>query len=390
MSPTQVQNQEHRAKRFKCIQCDFSAFWPSQLSQHKVVHSDEKPFACSFPGCHYRTKFRSHIKEHELRHDPALSTRHKCPICFKGFCMLYQLNRHIRVHTQEKLKKCSQCDFKAVNYTGLISHKKKAHGIGKLAKRSQDSKYSKLESDAFQVKFRKVFEGGVTKFKCLFPGCEFKTKSKHHLPPHQMVHSSSRNVPCTFPNCEMRFKTSTALKSHMKSHDSNRPRNRECPMCSKKFLDSQGLKRHIKAHTGERAYQCPFCEYDSVENCNVHRHIRQHHPKDWIPGMPLTRKANFGVSHMNNALFRCEFCEFVGDSETSLLKHSVSHKRLTVNLRKLKPCSHVLTHAQVCTDCKAAKCPIAYTVPWSTSVHVPVVVLERLNVKFQPVDCTTL
>ena len=37
---------------YQCDLCDYKARWPSEMTQHKKNHSDEKPFLC--PQCPYR------------------------------------------------------------------------------------------------------------------------------------------------------------------------------------------------------------------------------------------------------------------------------------------------------------------------------------------------
>ena len=193
------------------------------------VHRDERPFACSFPRCSFRTKYPQGLKDHEPRHDPVLSTRYKCSICSKGFCMPYQLERHFRTHTQEKLKKCPHCNFKAINWTGLISHKKKVHGIGKIENKTP--KYKEAESANTRAEFKEQqLEDGLKLYKCLFPGCDYKTKSRQCIMTHcRTVHNPSYKLVCSFTDCGRQFKILTSFKRHIKSH---KQRDHGCPLGS--------------------------------------------------------------------------------------------------------------------------------------------------------------
>ena len=373
----------HQLKKHKCELCDYRADSKARVGQHMRLHSEERPFACSLPGCSFRTKYPQGVKDHEPRHDPVLSTRYKCTICSKAFATDYQLERHVRVHTQEKHKKCPHCDFKTVNITGLISHQKKVHGIGKVGKRSQASKYKPASSIYVKIEFKELWlQDGRTVYKCLFPGCDYLTKSKTCILVHRRTVHNPRHIVCTFPGCEMKFKTPFSFRSHLTSHDLNRQRNHRCPLCSEKFSGLAGLKRHVKSHTGERVYQCPFCDYESNENSNVYRHVRQHHPNDWIPGTPLVRNQNVQVNSLNTFLLKCSFCEFVAEGENRLLKHSVKHRRLTVSIERIRHCSHCATYRRNCGDCMLVNGLNVKTARSSReqTLGVPAVILERIYV----------
>ena len=118
-------------KRYACEICNYRAVSQTSIDRHaKLVHSDKKPFACSFPGCQFRTNYPQNLEDHEIRHEPESSTRHKCPMCPKGFPFAYQLERHVRSHVKEKLYECSECEFKSVNRSGLRNHEGRRHGTG--------------------------------------------------------------------------------------------------------------------------------------------------------------------------------------------------------------------------------------------------------------------
>ena len=42
-----IKEQDDLTKKHKCNQCNFSTAWLSALKTHKLIHSGEKPFACS-------------------------------------------------------------------------------------------------------------------------------------------------------------------------------------------------------------------------------------------------------------------------------------------------------------------------------------------------------
>lgn len=54
-----------KVSRFKCPECDKSFEWPKSLKRHTVVHSDDRPFECSF--CPMSFKRNDHKVAHQLR-----------------------------------------------------------------------------------------------------------------------------------------------------------------------------------------------------------------------------------------------------------------------------------------------------------------------------------
>ena len=50
---------------YKCDVCEYRARWPSEITQHKKNHSNEKPFRC--PRCTYRSKWKWDVVKHLKR-----------------------------------------------------------------------------------------------------------------------------------------------------------------------------------------------------------------------------------------------------------------------------------------------------------------------------------
>ena len=56
-------------KRYhECRHCDKIFPSRSHLTRHEVVHSNEKPFACEFPGCHKTFSRSDNMKQHYVIH----------------------------------------------------------------------------------------------------------------------------------------------------------------------------------------------------------------------------------------------------------------------------------------------------------------------------------
>ena len=57
--------------RQKCRLCDFSTIRAYRLQRHLSTHRDDRPYACTFPGCNNRYKRRDSLKTHTIsNHTP--------------------------------------------------------------------------------------------------------------------------------------------------------------------------------------------------------------------------------------------------------------------------------------------------------------------------------
>lgn len=76
------------------------------LSIHKRnVHSDERPYICTFPGCDKRFKAQGVYNHHINTH--STEKKYKCPFCHKSFKTSVQLAGHKNTHTKPFV--CSIC-----------------------------------------------------------------------------------------------------------------------------------------------------------------------------------------------------------------------------------------------------------------------------------------
>jgi uncharacterized Zn-finger protein len=95
-------------KTIVCPQCPLKFDRPSHLEIHLRVHSGERPFACSEPGCGksfaVKARYNAHVK---LKH--SLNRPHVCEVCDRGFVTAYQLEEHSNLHLAQKPYECPHC-----------------------------------------------------------------------------------------------------------------------------------------------------------------------------------------------------------------------------------------------------------------------------------------
>ncbi len=70
-------------KHFACDYpgCGYSADKKTPLTQHKRIHTNERPYECGLPGCDYRAKTSGHATVHRRTHLDKDQLPFKCGVC---------------------------------------------------------------------------------------------------------------------------------------------------------------------------------------------------------------------------------------------------------------------------------------------------------------------
>lgn len=61
------------------------------LRKHQLIHMEEKPFACDWPGCHYRSVRACDVANHKITHTGEKRFVCEYPNCGKGFARSHHL-----------------------------------------------------------------------------------------------------------------------------------------------------------------------------------------------------------------------------------------------------------------------------------------------------------
>ncbi|KAM5131833.1 uncharacterized protein ACMZJ9_018660 [Mantella aurantiaca] len=111
-----------------CPVCFRSFMYVSDLERHSVTHTECKPFECKVCGKSFKRS--SHLQRHKHIHTGARPFL--CNICRKGFRESGELQRHQRVHTGEKPYQCEICYVRFTERNTLRRHMKRKHTIQAL------------------------------------------------------------------------------------------------------------------------------------------------------------------------------------------------------------------------------------------------------------------
>ncbi|XP_053694404.1 zinc finger protein 729-like [Sabethes cyaneus] len=94
---------------FKCDLCPMGFRYKSQLNNHRAVHTKERAFLCRFEGCDNRYAHSADRFRHERQVHMKIMP-HSCSICSKSFGRDRDLRLHQRLHTGRKLYPCNKCN----------------------------------------------------------------------------------------------------------------------------------------------------------------------------------------------------------------------------------------------------------------------------------------
>ena len=115
-----VNSKSQLKKDFKCDICDVKLATLFNLEKHIKIHTGERSFQCDY--CEKKFARKSNLNEHLKVH-----TREKpfqCDFCEKKFTQKNNLNRHLKVHTGEKSFQCEYCEKKFTLKQNLTRHLK--------------------------------------------------------------------------------------------------------------------------------------------------------------------------------------------------------------------------------------------------------------------------
>ena len=217
----------------KCELCDYSTSAPGKLKRHLASHSDERPYACTFPGCNHRYKRLDSLKIHTTSaHTP---TYHHCPEpdCAYVTKTKHLLGAHRRVH-----KKLFPCHFPGCN-------------------RQCHSEVTLLNHQRFHDPNRKL--------QCVHCPLRFPTKStlKHHI---ESVHGQGKRLQC--PHCNKYSSSKYSLVGHIKLV--HRVENTSCSRPGCTFKGS--LAQSISATVDVLRHKCKFCDCTFVDPHELIKH----------------------------------------------------------------------------------------------------------------------
>ncbi|KAJ3633717.1 hypothetical protein MTP99_010648 [Tenebrio molitor] len=234
----------------------------AHLNRHLKIHSQNKPHVC--PTCKKGFVRAEQLNNHMNIHSGIKP--HVCAICLKGFNQISNLKDHMRTHNGEKPFLCSTCG-KGFNQLGnLRQHTIRHSGIkAHLCSTCGNGFASKGELSAHLRKHT-----GARPFVC--PICNHGFTTSSSLTKHKRIHSGEKPYECDV--CKMKFSRSGILARHKRTHTGEKPY--VCKFCTKAFSQSNDLTSHLRIHTGEKPYICDVCGQAFRQSSALKTHKKTH------------------------------------------------------------------------------------------------------------------
>ncbi|XP_046752006.1 zinc finger protein 726-like [Diprion similis] len=107
-----------------CDICGRSFSELTEMELHRAGHGGGKPRKCD----HCEDSFRklSELNDH-IRRFHTFERQHKCMFCSKEFYSIYNLKQHVMVHTGQRPFACSKCDLRFTQKGNLTKHFERKH-----------------------------------------------------------------------------------------------------------------------------------------------------------------------------------------------------------------------------------------------------------------------
>ena len=167
--------------------CEFQAQYKNVMDMHVVsIHSDDKPFVCTFAGCDYATKRRDTLESHLRRHTGERPFVCNEDGCTKTFAHRQTLTQHLLLHQpSQPWLYCSMCaHYKTKRPARLREHVNEVHmQVKPLVCEYDDCDYCTCREYAMRQHVNAIHEKKEL-YTCSHDTCDFTTywppSAQHH------------------------------------------------------------------------------------------------------------------------------------------------------------------------------------------------------------------
>lgn len=212
---------------FPCDICGRQFNDTGNLKRHiECTHGGKRKWTCFICGKSVRE--RTTLKEHLRIHSG--EKPHLCSICGQSFRHGSSYRLHLRVHHDDKRYECDECGKTFIRHDHLTKHKK-IHS-GEKAHQCEECGKCFGRRDHLTVHYRSVHLGEKVwqKYKATFHQCDV---------------------------CKKIFKGKSSLEMHFRTHSGEKPY--KCQICNQSFRIKKTLTKHLVIHSDARPFNCQHC-----------------------------------------------------------------------------------------------------------------------------------
>ncbi|XP_019932962.3 zinc finger protein 184 [Aedes albopictus] len=275
------------AGSMQCPECPYRCYKGNGMYNHlKRYHQYDPKEGCTCETCGHRTKNRKALDNHMRMHKHLDEGRFTCSFCAKKFGTNARLQRHERIHTNDRPYGCRYCSKSFTNETTFRAHER-SHtgekgyrcelcGKGNPTKTALNSHLAgshrlELEKTGHQGSSSKdKYTKMEMSIKCTHEGCTFEATNRSQYYQHKALHTLKFQC----PHCELRFPTKQRLNMHEFVHTN--AKQFCCDLCGKSFRYRTSFAEHMANHNGVRTYACEICNLSFVRERNLKEHMNKH------------------------------------------------------------------------------------------------------------------
>ncbi|XP_063408012.1 zinc finger protein 888-like [Mytilus trossulus] len=230
--------------KYGCKICGKTFANGHKLKAHEYVHNIHPPLKCSI--CHQILKSEKTLSYHmKTKHNDAYQKNVSCEYCGKLFWCKSELDKHSRVHTNERPYLCHICSSSFKTAGNLRNHQRAIH------------------ENHFWF--------------CDVCGQKFKSKPRFQEHLYKEKHGKEgkpiqyKEFPCN--ECGKIFPRKIDFQIHFRIHSGAKPY--KCVECGRSFRCHNHLTQHKVTHTGEKPFICKFCGKGFSQYANVNCHMKK-------------------------------------------------------------------------------------------------------------------